>query len=69
VLADVASLGAPSSAAAAMTLLERTGVASVPGSAFHHGDGGDGLVRFCFAKEDDVLDEACRRLAALSVSR
>jgi len=66
VLADVSALGEATSRGAAMALLERTGVASVPGGAFHHGDAGERLVRFCFAKEDDVLDEACRRLAALA---
>jgi aminotransferase len=62
VLADVSRLPGKSSKERAMFLLERTGVASVPGSAFYLGDGGEGLVRFCFAKTDDELDEACRRL-------
>jgi aspartate/methionine/tyrosine aminotransferase len=26
---------------------------------------GENLGRFCFAKEDDVLDEACRRIEKL----
>jgi aminotransferase len=64
VLADVGRHGFPSARAAALALLERTGVASVPGSAFYQGDTGERLLRFCFAKEDDVLAEACRRLAA-----
>jgi len=37
----------------------------VAGSAFYHGDGGENLVRFCFAKTDAELSEACRRLRAL----
>ncbi len=48
-----------------MNLLAQTGVASVPGEAFYHDEGGENLGRFCFAKEDDVLDEACRRLEKL----
>ncbi len=48
-----------------MNLPERTGVASVPGKAFYHDDGGENLLRFCFAKEDPVLDDACRRLEKL----
>lgn len=48
----------------AMQLLEKTGVASVPGTAFYRGETGARLLRFCFAKDDDVLAEACRRLAA-----
>jgi aminotransferase len=51
---------------AAMIVLERTKVASIPGTAFYRGAPGDRLLRFCFAKEDDVLEEACRRLRALA---
>ena len=61
-LADVRSLGCATAREAAMTLLERARVAAVPGSAFFRGPEGEGLLRFCFAKEDDVLAEACRRL-------
>ena len=49
-----------------MIVLERTKVASIPGTAFYRGAPGDRLLRFCFAKEDDVLEEACRRLRALA---
>ncbi|MBZ0324831.1 MAG: aminotransferase class I/II-fold pyridoxal phosphate-dependent enzyme, partial [Alphaproteobacteria bacterium] len=38
------------------------GVTAVPVSAFYPQDGVDGLVRFCFCKEDAVLDEAIARL-------
>ena len=65
VLADVSRLGYPNAKAAAMGLLEKVGVASVPGSAFYTGPVGDSLVRFCFAKEDDQIEEACKRLAKL----
>jgi aminotransferase len=64
VLADCARLGPAREAA--MILLERAGVASIPGTAFYRGSPGDRLLRFCFAKEDDVLREACRRLRALA---
>ena len=47
-----------------MHLLEKTRVASIPGSAFYRGQTGEKLLRFCFAKDDDVLEEACRRLRA-----
>ncbi|RXK81634.1 pyridoxal phosphate-dependent aminotransferase [Chlorobaculum sp. 24CR] len=46
----------------AMRILRDTGVASVPGSAFYHDGGGEHLVRFCFAKEACVLEEACEKL-------
>ena len=64
VLADVSRLGHASAREAAFALLEETRVASVPGSAFYAGGGGEGLVRFCYAQEDEILTEACRRLQA-----
>ena len=66
VLADVSSLPGSSSKEKAMFLLKQTGVASVPGEAFFQGVEGKNMVRFCFAKPDVVLDEACRRLQAMS---
>ncbi len=65
VLADCSRLGFPSSREAAMHVLTATRVASVPGSAFYRGAEGEKLLRFCFAKDDAVLDEACSRLTAL----
>ena len=66
VLADVGSLPGNNSKKKAMYLLEQTGVACVPGEAFYHDASGKDLVRFCFAKTDQELDEACRRLAHFS---
>jgi aminotransferase len=65
ILADVSSLPGGSSKDRAMYLLARTGVASVPGSAFFHGTQGESFVRFCYAKTNGELEEACRRLAQL----
>ena len=43
-----------------------TGVASVAGTAFFRPGGrGEDLLRFCFAKQDAELDEACDRLLKL----
>jgi len=50
-----------------MNLLEQTGVACVPGEAFYHDEGGESLGRFCFAKEDSILDEACLHLEKLKL--
>ncbi|HEX7681616.1 MAG TPA: pyridoxal phosphate-dependent aminotransferase [Thermoanaerobaculia bacterium] len=49
---------------AAQTLLESTRVASVPGSAFFVSEAGKRMLRFCFAKDFDSLEEACKRLRA-----
>jgi aminotransferase len=65
VLADASILPGLTSRDKAMHLLQETGVASVAGSAFYHGGGGENLIRFCFAKTDAELAEACRRLRAL----
>jgi len=65
VLADISTLTGSSSKEKVMSLLQETGVAAVPGDAFYHDNAGESLARFCFAKEDSVLDEACRRLESL----
>jgi aminotransferase len=62
ILADISKLGFEKAIDAAMTLLEQTKVASVPGSSFYRGKTGEKLLRFCFAKNDDVLTEACKRI-------
>ncbi len=62
VLADVSRLPGDSGKARAMYLLERTGVASVPGEAFFSGKKGACFIRFSYAKTESDLDEACRRL-------
>jgi len=67
VLADASSLPGQGSKEKAMFLLKHTGVASVPGKVFYHDDGGENLLRFCFAKEDLVLAEACRCLERLKL--
>jgi len=57
-----ALLGRPykSDADFTMALLEATGVALVPGSAFH----APGFVRLSYAADPKLLEEACRRLNA-----
>ena len=49
---------------AAQSLLESTRVASVPGSAFFVSEAGKRMLRFCFAKDFDSLEEACKRIRA-----
>lgn len=42
---------------------EKAGVAAIPVSAFYESDPVDTVIRLCFAKSDDILDEAAERLA------
>ena len=53
----------------AALLLEESRVASVPGSAFYASDRGKKLLRFCFAKDFEALEEACRRVRAFRGAR
>jgi len=64
-LADVTSLPGNTAKDRALYLLEKTGVACVPGSAFYSGPVGETLARFCFAKEMDALEDAMSRLREL----
>jgi aminotransferase len=65
VLADASAVPGADSIEKAMNLLRLTGVASVPGEAFFQGGRGDHLLRFCFAKTDKDLTDACERLIKL----
>ncbi len=65
ILADATPLHGANAAEKSRDLLRRTGVAAVAGSAFFRAGGGENLLRFCFAKRDGDLDEACRRLRTL----
>jgi len=65
VLADAGALKGRDSHEKAMGLLEKTGIAAVPGRAFYSGKDGENMLRFCFAKKDDVLKDACERLRNL----
>jgi len=65
VLADAIRLEGETAAKKARNLLAATGVAAVAGSAFFRPGRGENLLRFCFAKKDEDLDEACARLRRL----
>ncbi len=65
ILADASFVPGETSKEKAMRVLNTTGVAVVPGSAFCTEGRGETLVRVCFAKVDRVLDEACERLQRL----
>ena len=65
ILADNSRLPGQTAAEKARNLLAQTGVASVAGSAFFRPGHGENLLRFCFAKKDEDLDDACARLRKL----
>jgi aminotransferase len=65
VLAKATRLPGKTAAERARHLLAGTGVAAVAGSAFFRQGRGEDLLRFCFAKKDRDLDEACARLRRL----
>ncbi|MDR3738718.1 MAG: aminotransferase class I/II-fold pyridoxal phosphate-dependent enzyme [Terracidiphilus sp.] len=65
VLARAGHVPGKTAAEKARHLLAATGVASVAGSAFFRPGRGEDLLRFCFAKRDDELDDACARLRRL----
>ena len=68
VLADFSPLrrrfdGFEDDIAASRTLVEKAGIGTVAGRSFFADESdGDSCLRFCFAKEYEVLEEACRRL-------
>lgn len=66
VLADITGLGFEDDREAAMHILESVGVASVPGSSFFVSEVGKTLTRFCYAKEQGVLEQAMERLRRLN---
>jgi len=66
VLADISNVKGSTSKEKAMYILNKTGVACVPGKAFYSTDKGEKLARFCFAKRDHILQEAVQRLSSLN---
>jgi aminotransferase len=65
VMTDVRGVAGNDDFEKAMAILEKTGVASVPGRAFYHDDAGKNMVRFCYSKPLEVLEEAAERIRRL----
>lgn len=65
VMTDVSALPGRDDYEKAMYILEKTGVASVPGRAFYHDDAGKNMVRFCYSKPMDVLLAAAEKIKTL----
>lgn len=66
VLCDARKLGCVTAKEAALKLLDTVGIASISGASFYRDPVGETILRFCFAKSDEVLDEAARRLRTLA---
>jgi aminotransferase len=66
VLADATILPGATAREKARALLQKTGVAAVAGSAFYSKGRGENLLRFCFAKQDAALEDACARLTSVT---
>lgn len=63
VMADIAGFGFPDDVAFARHLVEKVGVAVVPGSSFFdHPGNGKQIVRFCFCKKYETLEAAEEKL-------
>ncbi|MDH3789596.1 MAG: aminotransferase class I/II-fold pyridoxal phosphate-dependent enzyme, partial [Xanthomonadales bacterium] len=64
-LADYSGLSDEPDREFAARLTREHKVAAIPVSVFYQEPPGQRIVRFCFAKNDDTLHEAARRLAAI----
>ncbi|RYE09978.1 MAG: aminotransferase [Hyphomicrobiales bacterium] len=62
--ADISALSGEDDVAFCRRVTIEAGVTAIPLSAFYEGDGPRNFIRFCFAKQFGVLDEALARLAA-----
>ncbi len=67
VLADYTQLGYPDDIQAMQGLIDRVGIGSIPGNEFFNNREKTGLLRFCFAVTDDLIDRGCALLTSLSL--
>ncbi len=66
IMCDISSFGRAGDVAFVNDMIDRAGVAAVPGSSFFADPAaGSGLVRFCFCKKMETLQEAAERLTKL----
>ncbi|WP_281416071.1 pyridoxal phosphate-dependent aminotransferase [Collimonas antrihumi] len=62
---DYSAISSLSEAEFAIWLTSEIGVAAIPVSAFYQSPRESGIVRFCFAKQDQTLQQALQRLAKI----
>lgn len=67
VLASYEQFGYRNDLEALRSVIEDFRVLTLPGSAFYRDSDSTGMLRFCFAIEDDLLKTACDRLAGARV--
>ena len=66
VMTDISTFGYPDDTFFASYLVEKLGVAAVPGSSFYHNSTcGSQQIRFCFCKNYETLEEAGKRLSRI----
>lgn len=65
VMTDISAIAGADDFEKVMAILEKTGVAAVPGRAFYHDDGGKNMARFCYSKPLEVLQDAAARIRKL----
>ena len=66
IMTDIKDFGFPDDVTFANHLVQKIGVAAVPGSSFYReAEDGEQQIRFCFCKKDETLQEAAKRLRKL----
>lgn len=67
IMTDISQFGFPDDTSFVKHLINEIGVAAVPGSSFFSGNGkGSQIVRFCFCKKYETLEDAGHRLRKLT---
>jgi aminotransferase len=67
-LADYTALGFADDLQAMNSLIDQVGVGAVPGKAFFPSEEKTGLLRFCFAVNDQILDRGCEMLTSKPIN-
>jgi aminotransferase len=66
ILADISKIEGEDDKAKVITLLQKTGIATVPARAFYSNSNSLNLARFCFSKKQEELDRAIIQLKQLN---